>query len=203
MVSGPYPEAPPAGYWPPTIPEPRLLTRRQERFCQAYAVMGCAAKAARAAGYADKSARQQAWRLLQTQRIRARLAKIHADIGRDFKDSLNVYIGKLELAYRQAIEDRRSLAAVRAVLGQAHLAVLRTKLPMPVDDYQALMQLNEAIRRSWAAQEEDDRLRQERERAEACAARSTALPPADPGRPGDDTPPRRDDSPADESLQAR
>jgi hypothetical protein len=158
MESEPYPAAtgPLDGYWPPTVPARQPLTRRQEMFCQAYAVMGCAAKAARAAGYADKSARNQAWRLLQTTRIRARLAKIHADLGRDFKDSLTVYIGKLELAYRQAIEDRRSLAAVRAVLGQAHLAVMRTKLPMPVDDYQALMELNEAIRRNWAARQEDD-----------------------------------------------
>ena len=150
MIPGSITEADLDDYWPPTMPKWRPLTRRQERFCQAYVVYGSAAKAARAAGYSERSARQQAWRLLHTGRVRARLARLHADLGRDFKDSLNVYIGKLELVYRQAVEDRRSLAAVRAVMAQAHLAVQRTKLSTPLDDIAASMQAIKMM------QEQDD-----------------------------------------------
>ena len=113
---------------------PRPLNLRQERFCQAYVLHPNAAAAARQAGYADVSARQQGWRLLATRRIRARLAEIQNQLARDIADGLDPFIGKLEVIYRQALEDRRTLAAVRAVEAQARLVRLKNRLPPPAEE---------------------------------------------------------------------
>lgn len=52
------------------------LTPRQDAFCQAFALGGSAAAAARAAGYAPESARTQAWRLLQRRAVQLRLNEL-------------------------------------------------------------------------------------------------------------------------------
>lgn len=54
----------------------RPLTSRQEAFCQYYAKGMSGADAARRAGYAEKTARSQAGRLLSKDDIRARIAEL-------------------------------------------------------------------------------------------------------------------------------
>ena len=118
------PESPPAA---PAPSPPRRLTLRQERFCQAYVLVPNAARAARVAGYSRRTAKSQGWRLLRARRVRARMAKIQATLARDQGLDLETLIGKLEVVYRQAVEDRRATAAARAVELQARLAGMRAE----------------------------------------------------------------------------
>ena len=137
MDSTPYPApapAPPAPHAPDSAapaaasaPPPRRLTLRQERFCQAYVLVPNAARAARIAGYSRRTAKSQGWRLLRARRVRARMAKIQATLARDQGLDLETLIGKLEVVYRQAVEDRRATAAARAVELQARLAGMRAE----------------------------------------------------------------------------
>jgi phage terminase small subunit len=93
-----------------------------------------AAKAAREAGYSREWARKVGWQLLRTARVRARLLEIQTDFARELNDGLDPFIGKLEVIYRQAVADHRTLAAVRAVELQARLARLKTRLPPPAEE---------------------------------------------------------------------
>ena len=134
MVTGPYP-APVGGNFPlADPPTPRPLTMRQERFCQAFVLDPVAARAAREAGYSREWAGKIGWRLLRSDRIRARLLEIQTDLARELNDGLDPFIGKLEVIYRQAVADRRTLAAVRAVELQARLARLKHRLPPPAEE---------------------------------------------------------------------
>jgi phage terminase small subunit len=138
------PESPPAA---PAAP-PRPLTLRQERFCQAYVLVPNAARAARLAGYSRASAKKQGWRLLRARRVRARLADIQAGLARDHGFDLETLIGKLEIVYRQAVEDRRSAAAARAVELQAKLAGIggRAAAPAPPMDEEDRRYTDEELR---------------------------------------------------------
>jgi len=103
------------------------LTFRQERFCHAFLRLANAAEAAREAGYSERSARKQACRLLQTQRIRFRLADIQTETAQHACFGLNAMLAKLQNVYERAIEDRRYYAAARAVDIQARLIGLRER----------------------------------------------------------------------------
>jgi phage terminase small subunit len=148
MVTGPYPvpaggDFPPAGGAPP-----RPLTPRQEKFCQAYVACGNASEAAREAGYSKEWARKQGWRLLRADRVRARVLEIQSALGRELNDSLDPFIGKLEVIYRQAIADRRTLAAVRAVELQARLVRLKRRLPPAAEEAAAAFKAEVERRRA-------------------------------------------------------
>jgi hypothetical protein len=108
------------------------LTSRQERFCQSFVVYPIAATAARDAGYGSKAAKQQGYRLLRTDRIRARIREIQLALAADHGRDLDVLLGKLEIVYRHAIEDHHFYAAARAVELQAKLGGM-VKLPPMVD----------------------------------------------------------------------
>jgi len=129
------PEPPPAAA---DVPPSRRLTLRQERFCQAFVVCPNAADAAREAGYSEASARKQGWRLLRTERVRARLQEIQTGLAADLMDSVDSLIGKLEVVYRLAVEDRRTLAAVRAVELQGRFTQLKRRLPPAAEEAAAL-----------------------------------------------------------------
>ncbi len=77
--------------------------------------------AAREAGYQAKWSRKQGSRLLATERIRARIREIQAQLARDGGADMDTLIGKLEVVYRRAIEDHHFYAAARAVELQAKL----------------------------------------------------------------------------------
>ncbi len=102
---------------------PRLnrLTPRQERFCHEFVHWAQGAVAAREAGYAAKWSRKQGSRLLATERIRARIREIQAQLAHDGGDGMDTLIGKLEVVYRRAIGDHHFYAAARAVELQAKL----------------------------------------------------------------------------------
>ncbi len=102
---------------------PRLnpLTPRQERFCHEFVNWAQGAVAAREAGYQAKWSRKQGSRLLATERIRARIREIQAQLARDGGADMDTLIGKLEVVYRRAIEDHHFYAAARAVELQAKL----------------------------------------------------------------------------------
>jgi len=102
--------------------EEKPLKPRQERFCQAFVVYGTASTAASEAGYAPGSARKQGWRLLRLPRIRARIARIQADLAGTHWLEAEVLAGKLENIHRRAVGDHQFHAAVRAVEAQARLA---------------------------------------------------------------------------------
>ncbi len=99
------------------------LSHRQERFCRAYVEWGCASTAARAARYAPRWAANHGYRLLKQPRIRARIAGIQAEIAHDACRHGDVLLGKLEMVYRRALQDRSFYAAARAVDLQAKLAM--------------------------------------------------------------------------------
>ena len=97
------------------------LTFRQERFCHAYLRCANAAQAAAEAGYSEHSARNQAYRLLQTGRIRNRLADIQEENALQACSGLYVMLAKLQNVYERAIEARHFYAAARAVEIQSRL----------------------------------------------------------------------------------
>ena len=97
------------------------LTFRQERFCHAFLRCANAAAAAVEAGYAERSARNQAYRLLQTQRIRFRLADIQSETAMHACSGLDSMLAKLQNVYERAIEARHFYAAARAVEIQSRL----------------------------------------------------------------------------------
>ncbi len=97
------------------------LTPRQERFCHEFVHDAQGAVAAREAGYSAASSRKQGSALLKTERIRARIREIQAQLARDGGSDMEILIGKLEIVYRRAIEDHHFYAAARAVELQAKL----------------------------------------------------------------------------------
>ena len=99
----------------------KSLTPRQERFCHEFVNWAQGAVAAREAGYQAKWSRKQGSRLLATERIRARIREIQAQLARDGGADMETLIGKLEVVYRRAIEDHHFYAAARAVELQAKL----------------------------------------------------------------------------------
>lgn len=107
---------------------PRRLTFRQERFCLAYLRYNNATKAAIEAGYSERSARNQAYRMLQTQRIRARLMDMQADAVMYVCSGVDAMLMKLQAVYEQAIEAGHTYAAVRAVELQSRILGMGDRL---------------------------------------------------------------------------
>ncbi len=102
----------------------RAISERQENFCHAYIVAGNATKAAINAGYSERSARQQASRLLTNANIVERIAALRADLGLRNRIDRDTVMAKLEAAYRGAMTAHTYLTAVRAAEAQARLAGL-------------------------------------------------------------------------------
>jgi len=104
------------------MPKPAYgLTFRQERFCHFYLRCANAAEAAVEAGYAERSARNQAYRLLHTRRIRARLTDLQTETALHACSGLDSMLAKLQNVYERAIEARHFYAAARAVEIQSRL----------------------------------------------------------------------------------
>ena len=110
-------------------PEPGALSLRRERFCQAYARHGNAARAAREAGYAPGFAKQRGHKLLKTAPVGARIEAIAAALDSEAADDPKELIRKLEIVYRRALKSRAFHAAARAVELQARLGRRLACLP--------------------------------------------------------------------------
>ena len=98
------------------------LTPRHEAFCQYFVLGGNATYAARDAGFAPKSSKNQGYRLMRRARIRARVAEIRSELAATFALDARVLLGKLEALYLPAIEDHHFHAAARCVELQARMA---------------------------------------------------------------------------------
>jgi phage terminase small subunit len=108
------------------------LKPRQERFCRRFAEFGCATTAARAAGYAPRSANVAGYRLIRHPRVAARIAAIEAETARLHSRGDEVLIGKLENVYRRAVIDHNFHAAARAVDLQAQIRRASGRVPASV-----------------------------------------------------------------------
>jgi len=104
------------------------LPDQQEAFCQAYVYYANAAHAAKAAGYAPASARQQGHRLLTQPWVTTRIAEIRQALGTQGCRDTETLLGKLENVYNRAIEDHHFVAAARSVEIQCRLAGLMPSL---------------------------------------------------------------------------
>ncbi len=91
------------------------LNARREKFCQFFVLYGNAAAAAREARYAPESVRQQGYRLLQEEDVRARIVEIQEEMGRRDRQNLLQFLGKLECVYQRALSDHQFYSAARAV----------------------------------------------------------------------------------------
>ena len=105
------------------------LKPRQERFCRRFAEFGCATTAARAAGYAPRSANVAGYRLIRHPRVAARIAAIEAETARLHSRGDEVLVGKLENVYRRAVIDHDFHAAARAVGLQAQIGRASGRVP--------------------------------------------------------------------------
>ena len=99
----------------------KRLKARQERFCRKFVELANPTVAARAAGYAPKSASNAGYRLMRHPRIIRRIAEMEAEKGESCCDTRDVLIGKLETGFRHAIVDHQFATAARAVDLQARL----------------------------------------------------------------------------------
>lgn len=115
-------ELPVVSAFPPAPSQGSPLTSRREMFCRVYVACGNAADAARRAGYAEGSARQQGWRLLDDDAIRARIEELwrHAEQVRETdRDLILDAAGQL---FGAAMAAKSFNAAARALVLQAQLA---------------------------------------------------------------------------------
>ncbi|MCH7937329.1 MAG: terminase small subunit [Proteobacteria bacterium] len=98
------------------------LPPRQEAFCHYFVLWGNASVAAKQAGYARASARNQGYRQGRRPRIRARIAALRRGLARAYGLDAEVLVGKLEALYQRAVDDHHFHAAARCVELQARMA---------------------------------------------------------------------------------
>lgn len=107
-----------------------LANPKHELFCRNYAVMASGSQAARTAGYAYRTAKWQAMRLLKRPEIQARLAERRAEIAREYSLDSATLLCKLEAVFIQAFSDRDYKAAARVIEVQARVAgILKGRTP--------------------------------------------------------------------------
>jgi len=102
----------------PALPEPigdHKLRPRWEAFCRLYAFGHSAADAARNAGYAWTSAAHSGWRLLQDDRVRARIAELQGHLAKSLAVTEGDLMLRAEAIYREAMNRGHYGAAIRAV----------------------------------------------------------------------------------------
>ena len=87
-----------------------MLTDKQERFAQAYILHRNATEAAKAAGYAPRSAYNQGYRLLQNQEIMERIE----DLEKELETNINV-VEEIENQYTFAKANGHTNSAIKAL----------------------------------------------------------------------------------------
>ncbi|MCH8949038.1 MAG: terminase small subunit, partial [Chloroflexi bacterium] len=83
---------------------------------------GNATVAAKLAGYARGSSRNQGYRLTRQPRIQARIAELRRGLARAYGLDAEVLVGKLEALYQRAVDDHNFHAAARCVEIQSPMA---------------------------------------------------------------------------------
>lgn len=86
------------------------LKERQEKFCQSYLINRNATQSAIAAGYSEKSAHNQGWRLLQEPTIQRRLEELEQEYNTDVD-----VISELEKQYEAAKANNNGATALKAL----------------------------------------------------------------------------------------
>jgi phage terminase small subunit len=86
------------------------LKERQEKFCQSYLINRNATQSAIAAGYSEKSAHNQGWRLLQEPVIQRRLEELEQEYNTDVD-----VISELEKQYEAAKANNNGATALKAL----------------------------------------------------------------------------------------
>ena len=104
------------------------LKERQEKFCQNYVLSRNATKAALAAGYSEKSAHNQGYRLLQEEKIKDRLKELEGDIVTDID-----VIAELEQQYETAKMNGNGQTALKALELLARARGNNVEDDMPTD----------------------------------------------------------------------
>ena len=95
------------------------LTVRQENFCRYYAETGNAAEAARAAGYAEGSARQTGYDLLARPAVAARIGAIRQAAQTVERQETQILLGRLEQVWDAAVAAGSATLMLRVVKMQA------------------------------------------------------------------------------------
>jgi phage terminase small subunit len=103
---------PPAPASPPPVIR---LTDRQEAFCQAMACGTGGAQAARVAGYSPKGAKQRGAFLMDQPEIRVRIDQLRAARRGEHQVLLDEAAGQVETIIIDALENKRSSLALRAI----------------------------------------------------------------------------------------
>ena len=121
------PETPPDTA-PETAPDPASeappLSLRQEAFCRHYAATGNAAGAARAAGYAEGSARQTGHDLLERPAVAGRVCAIRQAWRATMRAEAQILLGRLEQAWDAAVARGSASLMLRVIKLQAELSGL-------------------------------------------------------------------------------
>ncbi len=116
--------ATPAGTVPEAPSPAAPLTLRQEDFCRHYAATGNAAGAARDAGYAEGSARQTGYDLLERPDIAGRVRAIRQAWHAVERAEAQILLDRLEQAWDAAVEQGSASLMIRVVKLQAELSGL-------------------------------------------------------------------------------
>jgi len=102
------------------------LNEKQEKFAQAYVLHRNATEAAKAAGYSDRSAYNQGYRLLQIDEVMDRVSVLESEL----ETNVNV-IEEIEKQYAYASEQGHTNSAIKALelLGRVRGANADTGVP--------------------------------------------------------------------------
>lgn len=122
----PAPEPAPISASPPDSPA-RPLNRRQEKFCVHYALTGNAAEAARAAGYSERWAANQGFRLARDPRIDDRVYRMR--VNQAIKFGPVMAFTRLEELFRRASEAGDFRGAAHILTLQARLSGVESWMP--------------------------------------------------------------------------
>ena len=87
-----------------------MLNEKQEKFCQAYVLHRNATEAAKAAGYAESSANNQGYRLLQSDEV---VERIH-NLEQELETNVDV-IDEIETQYEYAKNNGHTNSAIKAL----------------------------------------------------------------------------------------
>ena len=87
-----------------------MLNEKQEKFAQAYVLHRNATEAAKAAGYSDRSANNQGYRLLQMDEVTERIADLENELVTDID-----VVDELESQYTFAATNGHTNSAIKAL----------------------------------------------------------------------------------------
>lgn len=107
-----------------------LSNPKHELFCRNYAMFAAGARAARTAGYSNKTAKWQAVRLLKRPEIQARLVERRLEVAKEYVLDASALLCKFEAVFIGAFENGDLKTAARVLEAQARMAgVLKGRGP--------------------------------------------------------------------------